>query len=175
VSYDKFSPEEKAVIARATIDNGVTRTINKYNKDLHERKLKESTVWTWVTEYKRELQLRKESGIHLTSAITALNCKRQGRPMLIGEELDSYTRDYIRELRRNGGIVNADIVSSAAIGIFKKHDSNLLQCNGGHIVCNQEWAKNFLRRLGYVKRRANTKSKVTVEHFEMYNLFTTLK
>jgi hypothetical protein len=80
-----------------------------------------------------------------------------------------------KELRRNGGIVNADIVSSAAIGIIKKHDSNLLQCNGGHIVCNREWAKNFLRRLGYVKRRANTKSKVTVEHFEMYNLFTTLK
>ena len=61
------------------------------------------------------------------------------------------------ELRRKGGVVNADIVSSAAIGIIKKYDSNLLRCNGGHIVCNQDWARNFLKRLGCVKRRANTK------------------
>lgn len=60
--------------------------------------------------------------------------------------------------------MNADIVSSAAIGIVKKHDSNLLQSNGGHIVCNREWAQNFLKMLGYVKRRANTRQ---VEHFKM--------
>ena len=34
-SYDRFRPEEKAIIARAAIDNGVTKTVNnKYNKDL---------------------------------------------------------------------------------------------------------------------------------------------
>ena len=31
--YDKFSPEEKAIIAHAAMDNGVTQTVNKYNKD----------------------------------------------------------------------------------------------------------------------------------------------
>ena len=43
-SYDRFTPEEKATIARAAINNGVTRTVNKYNKDLQECKLTLSRV-----------------------------------------------------------------------------------------------------------------------------------
>ncbi len=54
------------------------------------------------------------------------------------------------------------IVSAAAVGMAKNHDANLLEVNGGHI----SWAKGLLRRMGYVKRRANTKSKVLVEEFE---------
>ena len=86
--YDKFSPEEKAIIAHEAMDNGVIQTVNKYNKDLQERKLKKSTVQTWVQEYKRELQMRRDTGINLTSSITKLECKQQGKPLILGEELD---------------------------------------------------------------------------------------
>ena len=106
--------------------------------------LKESTVIDWVKEYRMELQLRKGTGINLTSPITQLEVKRQGRPLLLGEELDKYLREYIKELR---GVVNLDIVSSAAIGIVKKYDSNLLRCNGGHIECNRDWAKKIFEKI----------------------------
>ena len=85
---------------------------------------------------------------------------------MLGEELDRYTREYIAELRRNGGIINTEIVSSAAMGIVKKFDANLLESNG-NILCNREWAKGLLNRIAYVKRRANTKSKIAVERFEV--------
>ena len=42
-------------------------------------------------------------------------------------------------------------------------DANFLACNGGGIVLTKDWARNVLRRMGMVKRRANTKTKVTVE------------
>ena len=142
-TYDRFTPQERAVIARSALDTGVTKTIKRYNKDLHDRKLKESTVRTWVTQYKRELELKRNTSIHLTSPIVKLENKRQGRPLLLGEELDRYTREYISELRRKGGIVNSDIVSSAAIGIVKKYDSNLLEINGGHISCVENGHKIY--------------------------------
>ncbi len=49
--YDRFTPEEKATIARGAKENGVTRTVVKHNKRLEVRTLKESTVRTWVSEY----------------------------------------------------------------------------------------------------------------------------
>lgn len=104
-------------------------------------------------------------GLHCQLLCQNLKTKR-GRPLLLGEELDQYTRQYIAELRRLGGVINTEIVSAAAMGIVKNFDANLLKINGGHIVCGHEWAKGLLRRMGYVKRRANTKSKVTVEEFE---------
>ncbi len=67
----------------------------------------------------------------------------------------------------HGGLINTDIVSAAAVGIVKNHDANLLGVNGGHISCGREWSKGLPRRMGYVKRRANTKSKVSVEEFEV--------
>ena len=146
-TYDRFTLEEKAIIARRGIENGVTRTIRQYNKNLQGRKLRESTVRTWITQYKKQLAMRKALGDEdlLAALIGQLEQKRRGRPLLLGEQLDRYTREYIAELRRNGGIINAQIVSSAALGIVKNFDANLLQSNGGHISCSQEWAKGLLK------------------------------
>ena len=57
-------------------------------------------------------------------------------------------------------------------GIVMAKDSNLLVCNVGGIVLTKDWARNVLRRMGMVKRRANTEAKVTVEEFnETKNYF----
>lgn len=57
-------------------------------------------------------------------------------------------------------IVNTDIVKAAVV---KKIDANLLQINGGYTSLIREWAKV---RIGFVKRYANTKSKVPIKKFE---------
>lgn len=149
-TYDRFTPEEKAIIARRAIQNGITKTVMKYINTLQDRKLKESTIHTWITKYKRQLELRRCTGIEVAANITRLEQKRRERPLLLGEELDRYTREYIAELRRNGGIINTENVSSAAMGIVKKFDAYLLGSDGGHISCNREWAKGLLNRMGYV-------------------------
>ena len=44
-------------------------------------------------------------------------------------------------------------------GIVRNVDSNLLACNGGHILITKFWAQSLLSRMGFVKRRCNTKAK----------------
>ena len=69
-------------------------------------------------------------------------------------------------LRERGGVVNTAIVLACAEGIVKSNDSNLLACNGGHVVFTRSWGKSILRRMGFVKRRASTTAKVMVKNFE---------
>ena len=87
-TFSRFTPEEKAIIARRAIENGITKTVTKYNKTLQDRKLKESTIHTWITEYKRQLELQRCTGVEVAANITRLEQKQRGRPLLVGEELD---------------------------------------------------------------------------------------
>lgn len=72
----------------------------------------------------------------------------------------------MNSVRENGAGVNSAIVMAGAKGIVKSFDSNLLKENGGHVNCCKSWAKSFLQRMGFVKRRASTKAKVNVADFE---------
>ena len=72
---------------------------------------------------------------------------------------------YIIELRKRTATVNSAIVISSAEGIVKRHDSNLLQVNGGHVVFTKYWAQNLLVRMGFRKRKASTTAKVSVADF----------
>ena len=56
---------------------------------------------------------------------------------------------------------------AAAEGIVMSKDGNLLACNGGGINLTKDWAKSLLRRMGMVKRRVSSKSKVNVEEFDI--------
>ena len=53
---------------------------------------------------------------------------------------------------------------------MKSKDSNLLACNSGNISLTKNWAKSLMQRMGLVKRRASTKSKINVEDFEVVKL-----
>ena len=74
---------------------------------------------------------------------------------------------YITNFREARAVINTTIVMATAEGVVKRYDCNLLKCNGGHIECGKNWAKNFLHHLGYVKKRASTKCKVSVADFDM--------
>ena len=47
-----------------------------------------------------------------------------------------------------------------------KKDSRMLAENGGYVVFTKDWAHYLLLRMGYVKRKANSKVKITVSNFE---------
>ncbi len=70
-------------------------------------------------------------------------------------------------LRGNGAVVNSAIVMACAEGLIKSHNANLLKSNGGYLVFTKFWAQSLLHRMGYVKRRASTKSKVLVSEFDI--------
>ena len=110
----------------------------------------------------KELSSRKRAGKDMT--IEKLPEKKTGRLML-GETLDKEVQAYIQETRKVGGVVNARIAIDCATGILRRRNSNLFAVNGGHVVLTKEWARNILHRLGYVKRKSNSKAKVTPDDF----------
>ena len=70
-------------------------------------------------------------------------------------------------MRERGGVINTAItMAAAAAAIVTKQDRNLLAENGGHIRITKTWAKSFLQRIGYVKRRGSSTAKMTITDFE---------
>ena len=55
-----------------------------------------------------------------------LPTKTQGRPLLLGEELDKCVQDYIKNLREIGDVINTAIVIYAANGIVGTQNCALL-------------------------------------------------
>jgi hypothetical protein len=92
--------------------------------------------------------------------------KRRGRPLLVGEALDTQVQDYLLFLRRKGAVVKTSIAMGCAEGIVASFDANMLAHNGGHIAITKTWAKSLMQRMGFVKRRATTRSKVSIEDFQ---------
>lgn len=121
---------------------------------------------TWKTKYLKELAARKR--VIGDVVVKELVNKKCGRPLMLGEELDTQVRAYLSALRENGAVVNTAITIACAKGIVRCHDSNLLECNGGHISITKHWAKYLMERMGFAKRRASTKAKLTVSEFDRY-------
>ena len=74
-------------------------------------------------------------------------------------------QEYIKDMRNRGTAVSRSVVIAAAEGIIMNKDPHILRENGG-IKLTKEWAKSLLDIMGYVKRKACSKAKIDVEHFE---------
>ena len=99
-------------------------------------------------------------------SVKSLPVKKRGRPLLLGEELDTEVKHYIRAVHEGGGVINAAITMAAATAIVKKADRNLLAENRGPITIASNWAKSLLYRINFVKRRGSSTAKMTVTNFE---------
>lgn len=160
--YVKFSQQAKITVAKYATEHGVAAALRHFVKRFPE--LKESSIRTWRNGYIIVMQRKRKVGDD--SSLNELPEKKRGRPLLLGDRLDGQVRSYIEYLRKKGAVVNTAIVLGVARGIVKSYDSNLLACNGGHLVLGKPWAKNLLTRMGYVKRRGSTAAKVSVKNFE---------
>ena len=69
-------------------------------------------------------------------------------------------REYIAYLRPTGTSINMSVVTASAEGISMHENADLLSR-----VDLKGWSQYLLQRMGYVKRKATTKAKVTVENF----------
>ena len=134
--------------------------------------ISEPTARKFKEEYLKklnELILEQScSGDNSTSKLVevkALPTKPQGRPLLLGEELDKCVQDYIKNLREIGGVVNTAIVIGAADGIVGARNCGLLVENGGHVSITKGWAKSILHCMNYVKHKGSNAGKILVSSF----------
>ena len=163
-NYQFFSPKEKAELGKRAAEYGITSTIRYFVKvDCQERPLSPSTLFAWKEHYLKELAKRKHDEVPEVKELTP---KKRGRLLLLGAELDAKVQQYIKEMRKNGVVINTSVVMAAAEGIVMHHDANLLAKNEGPIVISKHWARALLTRMCFVKRRGNTKAKVGVPEFE---------
>ena len=167
--YNDYTAEERARIGKYAAENGPT-SASRYFTKLLGRKVPESCTRRFKSEYVESLKaVVRDRGSDMESVavvVKSLPTKPQGRPLLLGQELDKAVQDYITAMRMVGGVVNTTIVMAAAEGIVSARDPSKLRSHGGHIHFTKAWAKSLLKRAGYVKRKCSNAGKVSVAHFE---------
>lgn len=156
--YGVVSPDDKAKIAKYAAENGVSASLRHFKRGNAFPDLKESTVRGWAKAYK--------DGLSTGGSVFKLPERRRGRPLLLGKDLDDQVKAFVQDLRSSGSVVNTAITIAAAKGIVLAKDANLLAENGGSINLTKDWAKRLLHRIGFVKRRATTKFKLTPGQFD---------
>lgn len=162
-TYQKYTAKDKARIAEYAIHHGTSAAVRHFSKEFPD--LKRSTVNDWKAALVKLNQRNHRRGV--VKPALELEGKQRGRPSTLSPELTEELKSYILELRRFGGTVNTAIVIAAATGLLQKSDPSSLECNGGSISLSKGWAKYFLRKIDFVKRKATTKSKAAVPNFEM--------
>ena len=169
-TYQIFTDKEKVELARRAAEQGITSTIRYFTKiegtkgKDQRRTISPSTLHGWKIKYLQELAKRRPRDE--TPEVIKLPGKKRGRPLLLGEEMDTQVEVFLKQLRENGAVVNTAIVMATAEGIVRNHDSSLLASNGGSVVITKNWAKSLMTRMNFVKRWANTKIKVFSIDFE---------
>ena len=158
--YNYYEPEVRAKIAKHACLHGNNSAIVKYSKDLGHS-VSESSVRNIKKVY-----LNKLKTVQDPNDIVSLPHATQGRPLLLGELVDSKVAGYIHALRLAGGIVNRSIVQAAAKGILSHLNPSSLQEHGGHINIGVKWAESFLKRRSYVKRKATKAARKVPHNFD---------
>ena len=159
--YKKFSDELRAEIGKYASYHGVAAATCHFTMKL-KNKVSESTVRSIRKSYLLEV---KWKGVG--NDIAVLPQKKRGRPLLLGEALDSKIQQYLRKVREGGGTVTARIATAAARGLLLKYDKMKLAEFGGPIELNRHWAYSLLKRMKFVRRKATTaKSKYAIADFE---------
>jgi len=85
--------------------------------------------------------LRKRGEDYLP--ITSLPVKKQGRPLLLGKNLDIAVQEYVLKLREVGYPVNTDVTIAATQGILQAMEASRLAKNGGLATLSVPCAKSL--------------------------------
>ena len=117
-----------------------------------------------------ELKNKCRDGGH-TGGETSLN-KSVWPSLHRGSTLDGQVKEYIIVLRATAGVVNTAIVLAAAEEIVAAAeeivaatDHRLVKQHDGSVTLTKSWAKSLLIRMGFVKRKGSTSSKLPVAEF----------
>uniref|UniRef100_A0A1X7TEJ7 Uncharacterized protein n=2 Tax=Amphimedon queenslandica TaxID=400682 RepID=A0A1X7TEJ7_AMPQE len=86
--------------------------------------ISENTIRGFKVAYLEELSRKRKADNEVP--ITVLPLKKRGRPLMLGERLDSMVQNYIRRTRDTGGIITTAVVIAGARGIVKAIDRTLL-------------------------------------------------
>ena len=117
-------------------------------------RIRESTVESIKVDYLQEIKRKRSIGD--VDDIEMLPVKKQGRPVLLGEQLDKKLQLYLKEIRSKGGTLTAAVAIGAARVLILAENRSKLAEFGGYIDLNRQWAYSLFKRMGFVRRKATT-------------------
>ena len=88
------------------------------------------------------------------NVVDSLPRKSQGRPLLLGQEIDKAVHEYVEATRNAGGMVNTTTVMVAAVDIMSSCNVTALKSHGGHVEITKSWAKSLLPENGMSSENA---------------------
>ena len=127
-SYQKYSDTERATIGNYAQMHGPTAALRHFKTQYPDLK------YTTVCEWKKAIDAEQKK---TQRPVMELKSKKRGRPSTLPDEITTIIMRYISAIRDAGGIINTAIVIAAGLGIVKRMDPKLLECNGGHVVLRQ--------------------------------------
>ncbi|XP_068756661.1 uncharacterized protein [Montipora capricornis] len=134
-----YREDEKLKIAKYANTHGFVSTVSLFKQDYPD--LKESTVCSWVVKYRSEV--KKTSGSVQIS-------KRQGRPLLLPEELETKLHKFITSTRTAGETINKHVIYGILMGLIKS-DLSCVGCYLDFAITNG-WLQSLYRRMGFTRR-----------------------
>ena len=115
-------------------------------------------------------KLSKEAEPDQAVVVKELPAKPRGRPPLLGDKLDNLLKERIISMCARGAPVATNVIIGIGRGILLKNDKRSLEEFGGYMKLGKEWARSVLRRMGFSKRRGNSKSKVKPDDLSVLRL-----
>ena len=96
---------------------------------LHHLKTKYLELkYTSICEWKKVISSEEEK---IQQPVTESKSKKRGRLSKLPNETTIVVMKYISAIRDSGGIINKGIVIATGLGIVKRMDQRLLECNVG--------------------------------------------
>ena len=126
-TYQKYSGKDKARIGNYAAANGTSAAIHHFEKEFPDLK------YTTVCEWKNAV-----AALTRTFHETVTMIEEKKRPSMLPKDITSHLAKYIHAIRDAGGIINTAFVIAAGLGIVKKVNPALLECNGGYVVLKKK-------------------------------------
>ena len=162
--YQKYTEKQRAQVGRYAAENGVQAAVRKFSREFNHS-INESTIRGFMKAYLAEVS-RKRRADEADLSVDILPTKKRGRPLLLGDKMDTVVKKYIIKMREKGAPITTAVVIASARGLLTCMDRTRLQEFGGPATLTKAWAQSLLRRMNFSKRKGTTKSKDTVVNFE---------
>ena len=138
--YIRYTDQQCFQIGKYASENGSTASVRKYPTDFP--KINESTVRGFKKHYEEELHRAKKMGREVSKN---LPIEKQGRPLLLGDTLDTLVQKHIRAQSNRGNMVTRSMAVSTAKVLMRRYPKEV----GKFDIENSEWAKSLFKRMNY--------------------------
>ena len=121
--------------------HGTKAAIDNFSKDYTKYSLKRTTVSGWKERCKK-------NDLH--------SIEKRGKPNLVDDAILKKIKDVIIGSRLAGTVISQKMVVPIGTGAVKANEPKILREFVGNLELTEDWARNVLKDMNWVKRKGTT-------------------